>query len=37
MAQMIQNMVLGTIKFESVQLFTIILSDVKLWINSSQN
>jgi hypothetical protein len=34
---MIQNVVLGSIKFESVSLFTIILSDVKLWINFSQN
>jgi hypothetical protein len=30
MVQMIQNMVLGSIKFESVSLFTIVLSDVKL-------
>jgi 5'-3' exonuclease len=31
--QMIQNMVLGSIKCESVSLFTIIQSDVKLQIN----
>jgi dsDNA-binding SOS-regulon protein len=30
MAQMIQNMVLGSMKFESVSLFTIILSVIKL-------
>jgi hypothetical protein len=30
MAQMIQNMLLGSIKFEPVSLCTIILSDVKL-------
>jgi hypothetical protein len=30
MVQMIQYMVVGSIKFESVSLFTFILSDVKL-------
>jgi hypothetical protein len=30
MAQMIQNMVLGSIKFESLSLFTVILSVFKL-------
>jgi hypothetical protein len=28
---MIQYMVVGSIKFQSVSLFTIILSDVKIW------
>jgi hypothetical protein len=37
MVQMIQNVVLGSIKYESVSLFTIILSDVKLELNFSQN
>jgi hypothetical protein len=30
MAQMIQNILLGDIRFESVSLFTIILSDAQL-------
>jgi hypothetical protein len=35
--QIIQNMVLGSIKFEPVSLFTTILSNIKLSINFSQD